>query len=115
LLQQAVAGHFIPARDNSLLAEYRVVLSRLKFGLSQAAIRELLSAFSQAGFRKGLVPSLMLPDCNDLPFVAVALATQDRTIITGNPGHYPVSVIKPVKLLPPQEELESLLNRRKTK
>lgn len=115
LLQQAVAGHFVPAWDNSLLAEYRAVLSRPKFGFSRAAIRELLSAFPQSGFRQGLPTILKMPDPDDLPFVAVALATEDQTIITGNPRHFPSSIVKPVTILSPQEALASLAGKRKLK
>jgi putative PIN family toxin of toxin-antitoxin system len=115
LLQQAVAGHFLPAWDNSLLAEYRDVLSRPKFGLSKVVIRELLAALPQAGFRNGIATSMMVPDPDDLPFVAVALATEDRTIITGNPRHFPLPSIKPVKILSPHQALEALSRGKKRK
>jgi len=113
LLQHAVGGHFIPAWDNSLLAEYRDVLSRPKFGLSRVAVRELLSAFPQSGFRQGVETGVKLPDPDDIPFVAVALATEDKTIITGNPKHFPLPAIKPIKVLSPQEALDMLLRKKK--
>ncbi|TSA29126.1 MAG: putative toxin-antitoxin system toxin component, PIN family [Verrucomicrobiaceae bacterium] len=108
LLQHAVAGHFVPAWDNSLLAEYRDVLSRPGFGFSRAVIRELLAAFPQSGFRQGITTSVKLPDPDDIPFVAVALATEDRTIITGNSRHFPRSTVNAVRILSPREALDVL-------
>jgi len=108
LVQHAVAGHFVPAWDNSLLAEYRDVLSRPKFGLSRSAIRDLLSAFPQSGFRRGITTGAHLPDPDDIPFVAVALATADRTIVTGNPKHFPPPAIKTVTILSPRAALDNL-------
>ena len=108
LLLHAIAGHFVPAWDNSLLAEYRDVLSRPKFGLSRSAIRNLLAAFPQSGFCRGVTARARLPDPDDIPFVAVALATADRTIVTGNPKHFPPSAIKTVTILSPPAALDIL-------
>lgn len=115
LLQHAVAGRFVPAWDNSLLAEYRAVLSRPKFGLSRSAIRKLLAAFPQSGFRQGISTGVKLPDPDDISFVAVALATEDKTIITGNPKHFPLLPIKPVTILSPREALDLLSSKEKLK
>lgn len=108
LIQHAVAGHFVPAWDNTLLAEYRDVLSRPKFGLSRAAIRDLLAAFPQSGFCQGVAVKANLPDPDDVPFVAVALATANRTIVTGNPKHFPPPAIKSVTILSPRAALDIL-------
>jgi hypothetical protein len=45
-----------------------------------------------------------------LPFVAVSLATPDKTIITGIPSHYPESVMKKigVEILSPRQAVERL-------
>lgn len=112
LLQHAVAGHFVPAWDNSLLAEYRDVLSRPRFGLSRATIKNLLAAFPPAGFRQGRATDVKLPDPDDISFVAVALATEDKVIITGNSRHFPLLAIKPVTILSPREAL-NILSRKK--
>jgi len=108
LIQHAVAGHFVPAWDNSVLAEYRDVLSRPKFGLSRAAVRDLLAAFPHSGFCRGVAAGANLPDPDDVPFVAVALATANRTIVTGNPKHFPPLAIKSVTILSPRAALEIL-------
>jgi len=109
LIQLAVEAYFIPAWDNSLLAEYRDVLCRPKFGLTESAIRDLLAAFPQSGFYRGISAGVNLPDPDDIPFVAVALATPDKTIVTGNPNHFPAAQIKPARTLSPRKALEILL------
>lgn len=108
LLQHAVAGHFLPAWDNSILAEYRDVLSRPKFGLSRRCIKELLSAFPVSGFRQGVATSIKLSDPDDFRFVAVALATVERTIVTGNPRHFSAAATKLVEILSPRDALDLL-------
>ena len=111
VLQSAIAGMFVPAWDNKILSEYREVLSRPKFKLSKTAVRALLEALPSSGFHPAkLLAEIELPDLDDLPFVAVALATPDKTIITGNPSHYPESVMKKigVEILSPRQALERL-------
>ena len=111
MLQAAIAGLFVPAWDNKILLEYRDVLSRPKFRLSKTAVRALLAALPQSGFYR-LVPAqeMKLPDPEDLPFVAMALATPDKTIITGNPIHYPEAAMQKigVQILSPRQALDRL-------
>ena len=102
---------FVPAWDNKILSEYREVLSRPKFKLSKTAVRALLEALPSSGFHPAtLLAEIELPDLDDLPFVAVSLATPDKTIITGNPSYYPESIMKKigVEILSPRQALERL-------
>ena len=111
VLQSAIAGMFVPAWDNKILSEYREVLSRPKFKLSKTAVRALLEALPSSGFHTATpLAEIELLDLDDLPFVAAALATPDKTIITGNPSHYPESVMKKigVEILSPRQALERL-------
>ncbi len=110
VVQYAVAGRFCIAWDNILLAEYRDVLLRPRFGLSQAAVKRLLCSLAPRGFRRGARLSLKVPDADDLPFLAVACATDDRTIVTGNPGHFPKAAMRPlgVVVLTPRQALANL-------
>ena len=111
VLQSAIAGMFVPAWDNKILSEYREVLSRPKFKLSKTAVRALLEALPSSGFHPATpLAEIELPDLDDLPIVAVALATPDKTIITGNPSHYPESVMKKigVEILASRQALERL-------
>ena len=111
VLQSAIAGMFAPAWDNKILAEYREVLSRPKFQLSKTAVKALLAALPLSGFHPTTpLVEIDLPDLDDLPFLAVALATPDKTIITGNPSHYPDSAMEKigVEILSPRRALERL-------
>lgn len=111
VLQCAVAGLFVPVWDNQILSEYREVLARPKFRLSKTAVRALLDALPSSGFRCGIsLKEVCLPDPDDLPFVAVALAAPDKTIITGNPRHYPAIKMQKlgVKILSPRQALDCL-------
>ena len=111
VLQSAISGMFVPAWDNKILSEYREVLSRPKFKLSKTAVRALLEALPSSGFHPATpLAEIELLDLDDLPFVAAALATPDKTIITGYPSHYPESVMKKigVEILSPRQALERL-------
>jgi putative PIN family toxin of toxin-antitoxin system len=110
VLQHAVKGTFRIAWDNSLLAEYRDVLGRPRFGLSSSAVRRLLSALPQTGYRKGVSLRLAVPDPDDLMFAAVACATDERVVVTGNPRHFPKAAMRQigVTVLSPRQALERL-------
>ena len=110
LLQCAVSGLFIPAWDNKILREYREVLGRPKFRLSKASIRSLLAALPRSGYHPGVPLSLELPDPDDLPFIAVAIAGGDKTLVTGNPAHYPPAIMRQlgITVFSPRKALESL-------
>jgi predicted nucleic acid-binding protein len=111
VLQCAVAGLFVPVWDNQILSEYREVLARPKFKLSKTSVRALLDALPASGFRRGMsLKEVCLPVPDDLPFVAVALAAPDKTIITGNPRHYPAIEMQKlgVKILSPRQALDCL-------
>lgn len=107
VLQHAIAGRFVPAWDNKILAEYREVLSRRKFGLTLSAIRTLLAAFPAAGFHRGQEIAVKLPAAADLPFLAVALATEDKIIITGDAAHFPRDIMREcgISILTPRNAL----------
>lgn len=110
VLQHAVRGTFRIAWDNTLLAEYRDVLGRPRFGLSPSAVRRLLAALPATGFRRAVALRIELPDPDDLAFVELATATEEKTIVTGNPRHFPKPLMRRlgVKILSPREAYEQL-------
>jgi predicted nucleic acid-binding protein len=90
-----------------MLAEYREVLLRPKFGFSPQVVASLLTVFApgdQVG--PGSAPSL--PDADDEIFLAVALATTDRILVTGNQAHFPADICAPVRILSPAEAVRLL-------
>ena len=110
ITDHAVAGRFRLAWDNVMLAEYRDVLSRPRFALSPDSVKRLLAALPASGFRPGVAIDLSLPDPDDLPFVAVACATDERTIVTGNPRHFPKAALRGlgITVLSPRQALLAL-------
>lgn len=110
IFQHVVRGTVGLAWDNVLLAEYRDLLSRPKFGLSRVAVRRLLEAFPESTFHQGVRVEVELPDPDDLPFLAVAMATPERCLITGNATHFPAGEMKAlgVTVLNPRQALEGL-------
>ncbi len=107
LLRVAIAGHLHLAWSAPMLAEYRAVLLRPKFGFSRPVVAALLAAFdSTHQVPAGTAPAL--PDPDDEVFLAAALATQDKILVTGNAAHFPAHRCLPVRILTPAEALREL-------
>ncbi len=108
-LFQAIAdGRLAAVWDYPLLAEYREVLARPRFRFSRPVQAELLGLFDLAWHTPvaAVVPALPYP--HDEPFLAVALATPDRVLVTGNLKHYPPASRGGVTVLAPREALARL-------
>ena len=104
ILRAAVEDRIRLAWSAPILAEYREVLLRPKFGFSQQAVASLLAIFSPGDqVTPALAPSL--PDPDDEVFLAAALVTKDRVLVTGNQAHFPANVCTPVKVLSPAEAI----------
>ncbi|MBW7893737.1 MAG: putative toxin-antitoxin system toxin component, PIN family [Opitutaceae bacterium] len=109
LILQAIAdGQVVAAWDYPLLAEYREVLARPRFGFSRPVQAEILAFFDLDGHTPAASPVPSLPDPHDEPFLAVALATPDRVLVTGNTKHYPPASRSGVAVLTPREALARL-------
>ena len=109
LLRAAVAGRVRLAWSAPMLAEYRAVLLRPKFGFSRPVVDALLAAFDAAHqVPVGQAPSL--PDPDDEVFLAAALATPDQILVTGNAAHFPAKLCRPVRVLTLAEALRELGN-----
>jgi putative PIN family toxin of toxin-antitoxin system len=107
LLRAAVAGRVRLAWSAPLLAEYRAVLLRPKFGFSRPVVSALLAVFDPAHqVPAGASPTL--PDPDDAVFLAAALATPDQVLVTGNAAHFPAKLCRPVRILSPAEALREL-------
>lgn len=90
-----------------MLAEYRAVLLRPKFGLSPATVSALLVAFGPAD-QVAMTKAPPLPDPADEIFLAAALATVDKILVTGNRVHFPEASCSPVRVLSPAEAAREL-------
>ncbi len=108
VLDLVLAGEVRLAFDDRLLAEYREVLARPKFGFRQENVQALMDYLVGEGEPVVALPLVVvLPDSDDLPFLEVA-AQANAVLITGNKAHYPaVSAAPAVMVLTPREFLES--------
>jgi len=104
LLREAKERRLILVYDETIAAEYRDVLSRPHFNIALALVNEFLARLQEDGQRVG-VPSVDLPnmpDPDDAPFIAVALAAA-CPIVTGNSRHFPpecgVEILTPAQCL----------------
>jgi uncharacterized protein len=107
VLRAAIAGHVALAWSAPILAEYREVLLRPKFKLRPATVTALLAAFDPA-HQVAASPAPALPDADDEIFLAAALATPDRILITGNTAHFPAKLCAPAEILTPAAALKTL-------
>jgi len=109
VLAAAGTGRLIVVLDERILAEYKMVLSRPKFGFDGNLV-EALTAQLHALAENVTVSSarLALPDEGDVKFVEVALAARADCIITGNARHFPVTACQGVSVLTPQQFLAGL-------
>jgi len=83
-------GEVIPLLDSRLLAEYREVLLRPRFGFTPEQVEAVVSGLLEIGELVDAPPlGLRLPDPDDVPFLEVAVAGQADAIVTGNVRHFP--------------------------
>jgi putative PIN family toxin of toxin-antitoxin system len=105
ILRAAIAGRIHLAWNAPMLAEYRAVLLRPKFGFSRPVVASLLAAFDPA-HQVPATPTPSLPNPDDEVFLAAALATPDQILITGNAAHFPPKTCHPVRVLAPAGALK---------
>ncbi|HVT17673.1 MAG TPA: putative toxin-antitoxin system toxin component, PIN family [Thermoanaerobaculia bacterium] len=78
--------------DDRLLAEYRAVLKRPRFGFDSEEVDAVLDYLESEGELIVTAPlGAELPDPGDLPFLEVAAQGEVDALVTGNLKHYPAS------------------------
>ena len=107
VVERVLSGSIIPLYSGPILAEYREVLHRRKFGFSAELAEHLISAVEKFGI--SVDPGsrqFSLPDVKDLPFYAVVMEKRDEGayLVTGNLKHFP----KEPFIVTPRELLEVL-------
>ena len=90
LLEEVKRGWLILVYSLDIEAEYREVLARAKFSLDPLFLAEFFARLEGEGqrVRSGIIASADLPDPDDAPFIATALAV-GCPIVTGNARHFP--------------------------
>ena len=91
VLTLALAGAVQVCHDERILAEYAEVLVRPRFKFDPKRVREVLTKLDVDGLAVDASgeSNLDLPDADDEPFLAVALAASVDFLVTGNLADYP--------------------------
>lgn len=99
-----LAGEITLLIDDRILAEYRAVLQRPKFGFDAGDVADVLGAIQAESLRVAAAPlELSLPDESDLPFLEVALAGDADVLVTGNVRHFKVPRETPLAIESPSD------------
>ena len=91
-----------PLYNPEIVAEYKEVLHRKKFGFPSEAIDAIIRTVQENGISAERVQSSeIFPDPKDIVFYEVALSKEDAYLVTGNTKHFPKSpiVVTPAEML----------------
>lgn len=96
ILEAMLNGRFVPIWVAAIIAEYREVLSREKFGLDRESVKSIVDWIVESGeFAESTDSDEEFPDLSDKVFYCAALSKADdgAKLVTGNGRHFPVSPI----------------------
>lgn len=105
ILDLILAGEVHLAYDDRILAEYREIMLRPRFGFDPFLVRALVEYLAFSGKAVSALPLQANPiDPEDLPFAEVAVAARAQVLVTGNPTHF--AFLHDLPVLSPGEFLE---------
>lgn len=108
----AASGDLTLCYDARILAEYREVLLRPKFGLDAAAVDDFLAQIEAEGEPAAAAPlPQRLADRSDEAFLEVALSARAECLVTGNRAHFPARFCLGMRVLSPAEFVDSFRKR----
>lgn len=102
VFQHLLAGEITPLYNEEILAEYKEVLSRKKFHLSEETIEDFLDTIKEHGIHEDKTPfAEALPDEDDRVFLEISLSRENSFLVTGNLKHYPIlpEVVTPAEFI----------------
>ena len=105
ILELTFNGIIIPVINDEIVSEYRTVLSRPKFKLSEEIVNDIVSEIEEKGiYVNEKTLDEYLPDPKDRVFYEVVMEernSQDAYLVTGNIKHFPVRpyIVTPRKML----------------
>jgi putative PIN family toxin of toxin-antitoxin system len=99
VLDAVLDGRVKLVYDARILAEYRDGLHRPRLKLAPGKITAFLNGLQSQMIVTPTPLAAAGPDLDDFVFVAAALATIDRTIVTGNLADYPPEILHGVRVL----------------
>lgn len=104
ILTLALTGAVQVCHDQRILAEYWEVLARPRFKFDPIRVREVLVKLEVDGLPVAPPNAMLnLPDPDDEPFLAVALAASAYCLVTGNMADYPPSKCHGLRVISPAE------------
>jgi putative PIN family toxin of toxin-antitoxin system len=107
IIDLVLRGELLSCYDDRLIAEYRAVLSRDRFGFESHSIEALLSHIMSMGHKVtcSTLP-VELPDPNDVFLLEIAHASQAEALVTGNLRDFPQAQRHGVRVLQPADFLK---------
>ena len=104
ILTIALTGAIQCCHDHRVLAEYSEVLARPRFKFDPARVRDVLLKLEVDGLPFAPPNTMLnLPDPDDEPFLAVALAAPADYLVTGNLADYPPAQCHGMRVISPAE------------
>lgn len=100
--EHVLSEDITPLYNDKILSEYRNVLSRKKFCISQEVIETMIAFVIQHGlYTERLYADIEMPDEKDRVFYEISLSKDDSFLVTGNLKHFPVSpkVVSPAEFV----------------
>ena len=102
ILAHLYKGDIRAVYNEDILKEYREVLHRAKFHLSEDDIEITLRYIEHFGLHSERIPyEGAMPDEKDRPFYEVSLSVDESYLVTGNIKHFPITpkVVSPAEIV----------------
>ncbi len=110
IMELAFSGHVIPVFNDEIIKEYRDVLLRPKFHLTDSIVNDVIDTITETGINADAQPiDIQLPDPKDRVFYEVVIEerkSEDAYLVTGNIKHFPY---KPF-IVTPRQMLDIILS-----
>lgn len=111
VLELALGGNIVPLFNDTILREYREVLSRTKFHLTEEIIDAVIRSLRTRGLdvEAEKLDSAAFPDPDDVVFYEVVMEkrkTEEAYLVTGNLRHFPAKSF----VVTPREMLDFILS-----
>jgi putative PIN family toxin of toxin-antitoxin system len=115
IVRMSASGIFQLCYDARIISEYKLVLSRPKFGFSAPLVDVLIEQIEKNGVLVASAPLVKrLPDPGDEPFLEAAVHGRASCLVTGNVKDYPAASREGVKVLLPSDFLDFYRTRQKS-
>lgn len=105
IVELVFEGYIIPVLNQEIVDEYRVVLSRPKFHLTNDIVEEIINSFNAVGLYVDATSlDIDFTDPKDKVFYEVVMEERKREesyLVTGNTRHFPVQpfIVTPRQML----------------